>query len=441
MQFTKAQMRALIIPLVLEQLLAFLVGLADTVMVAGVGNTAVSAVSLVDSFFTLILLFFTALAAGGGVVVGQYIGRKDRARVRTAAAQLLLVLFCSSLFVTLVLQLFCGLFLNLLFGKTDPAIMAQCIVYYRIVMLSAPFMALYNGAASLYRVRGDSRTPMKTSVLMNVLNVCGNAICIRLLGMGVAGAALPSVLSRLVAMAILLRGTLWGELQLLERSLYRPVKQVLKNILSIGIPNAIESGMFQFGKLLLMSLISTLPTASITANAIGNTLGSLHLFLGLGVNLGLTSMISRCVGAKDYTQARKITYGLIRFVYLAQGAVCLLLMLAIPVINHLYGVSGEAARLSAYIQMIHCIATILLWPICFMFSTAMTAAGDSRYVMMGSSVAMWLGRVVLSYVLILGFGFGVLSVWLAWEVDWFIRLAFFIPRWRSGKWETKAIKG
>ncbi len=440
MQFSKIQIRALIIPLILEQLLAFLVGLADTVMVAGVGNTAVSAVSLVDSFFILIMLLFSALAAGGGVVVGQYIGQQDNDRVRTAAAQLLLVLFCGSVLVMAVLQLFYGQFLNLLFGKTDPQIMENCIIYYRIVMLSVPFMALYNGAAALFRISGDSRTPMKTSVLMNLLNVCGNAVCIQMLHMGVAGAALPSVLSRVVAMAILLRGVLCSKFRLLEPALYRPVPRVLRNILSIGIPNAIESGMFQFGKLLLMSLISTLPTASITANAIGNTIGNLHLFVGLGVNLGLTSLVSRCVGAGDYQQARKITYSLIRFVYLAQGAVCILLMLSIPVINRLYGVSGEAAHLSTWINLIHGTSSLLLWPICFMFNTAMTAAGDSRYVMMGSSVAMWVGRVFLSYVLILGFGFGVLSIWLAWEVDWAIRLMFFIPRWRSGVWETKAIK-
>ena len=441
MQFSKTQIRALIVPLIFEQLLAFLVGLADTVMVAGVGNTAVSAVSLVDSFFTLIMVLFSALAAGGGVVVGQYIGQQEKERVRVAAAQLLLVLLCGSILVTVVLELFYGQLLGLLFGKAEPEIMAYCVTYYRIVMLSVPFLALYNGASAIFRIGGDSRTPMKTSILMNLLNICGNAVCIQLLHMGVAGAALPSVLSRVVAMALLLRGVLRGKLRLTEPALYRPVRRVLQNILSIGIPNAVESGMFQFGKLLLMSLISTLPTASITANAIGNTVASLHLFVGLGVNPGLTSLVSRCVGAGDYRQARKITYSLIRFVYMAQGVVCTAVILLIPVINHLYGVSGEAARLAACTNLIHGASAMVLWPVCFMFSNAMTAAGDSRYVMLGSSVAMWVGRVLLSYLLILHFGFGVLSVWFAWEVDWLIRLMFFIPRWRSGVWETKAIRG
>ncbi|MCQ2432035.1 MAG: MATE family efflux transporter [Clostridia bacterium] len=439
-EFTKKEIKALIVPLILEQLLALLVGLADTVMVAGVGNTAVSAVSLVDSFFALIMLLFSAMAAGGGVVVGQYIGQGDKSRTRTAAAQLLLVLFGGSILITAVLELFYGQILGLFFGKTEQDIMINCITYYRIVMLSVPFLALYNGAAALYRIRGDSKTPMKTSVLMNLLNVIGNAVCINLLKMGVAGAALPSVLSRVAAMVILRYGTLTDDMKLTELSLYRPVKRIMKNIFSIGIPNAVESGMFQFGKLLLMSLISTLPTASITANAIGNTIGTLRLFVGIGTNLGLTSLVSRCVGAKDYKQARKITFRLIRFVYIAQGAVCIVLILAMPLINRLYGVSGEAAHLSTQINLVHSVSSMILWPFCFMLNTAMTAAGDSRYVMIGSSISMWIGRVLFSYVLIMGFGFGVLSVWIAWEVDWCLRLFFFIPRWRSGVWETKAIK-
>ena len=430
------------LPLVLEQLLSFMVGLADALMVASVGNIAVSAVSLVDSVSVLMIVILSALANGGGAVVGQYLGRRETGHACSAATLLLLLLTAVSVVFTLLLYTFHSGILGLLFGRAEEAIRIDCRVYYMILMISVPMIALYSGASSVFRIYGDSRTPLRISLLMNAVNIAGNAVCIYGLKMGVAGAAIPSVLSRLVGMVLimlLLKKHSWTA-AVSETMKFAGARTITGNIITIGVPTAIENGMFQIGKIALMSLISTLSTASITANAIGNTVGNLHCVIGMGVNIGLTTIVSRCVGAGKYDQARAWTLRLMRSVYILQGLVTALLMLAMPVINQLYHVSGEAANLSTAINLIHGGATILFWPIAFMLNSSMAAAGDSRYAMLVSAGAMWVGRVALSFILILGFHFGVLSVWIAWIVDWFIRMAFFIPRWKGHRWETKGIR-
>ena len=439
--FSRRDLRQLMVPLILQQLLSLMVGLADAVMVAGVGNAAVSAVSLVDSVTVLMNVVLTALATGGGAVAGQYLGRKEPDRAREAGSLLMLLLLGMSLALTGLLYLFSDTVLGLLFGRAEEAIRTDCRTYYMIVMASVPFLAVSGGITSLFRIYGDSRTPMLVSLAVNAVNIAGNAVCIYGLGMGVDGAAIPSVISVALGMLAMLRLMAGRGFTMPLRQLRRApfVRPILDGIVYIGLPSAVENGMFQIGKIALMSLVSTLSTASITANAIGNTVGNLRCFIGMGVNAGLTTIVSRCAGAGEYEQARRYTHRMLRLVYLLQGVTTVLLLAATPLINAMYQVTGEAARLSVQINLAHSIGTLLLWPIAFIPSSAMAAAGDSRYAMFVSAGAMWIGRVGLSYLLIRGFGFSVLSVWIAWSVDWVIRTAFFVPRWRGTKWQTKGV--
>ena len=439
--FSRRDLRQLMVPLILQQLLSLMVGLADAVMVAGVGNAAVSAVSLVDSVTVLMNVVLTALATGGGAVAGQYLGRKEPERAREAGSLLMLLLLGMSAALTALLYVLSGTVLGLLFGRAEETIRANCRTYYMIVMASVPFLAVSGGVTSLFRIFGDSRTPMLVSLAVNAVNIAGNAVCIYGLGMGVEGAAIPSVVSVALGTLVLLRlmarkGCAMPLRQLRNAPFTRPI---LDSIVYIGLPSAVENGMFQIGKIALMSLVSTLSTAAITANAIGNTVGNLRCFIGMGVNAGLTTVVSRCAGAGEYGQARRYTMRMLRLVYLLQGLSTVLLLLATPLINAMYQVTGEAAMLSTQINLTHGIATILLWPIAFIPNNAMAAAGDARYAMIVSALSMWIGRVALSYVLIRVFGFSVLGVWIAWGVDWIIRTAFFVPRWRGTKWQTKGV--
>ena len=441
--FSKKEIRRLLVPVIAETLLSYLIGMADSVMVASAGEAAVSAVSLVDSISVLFINVFQAFSAGGAAVCGQFLGACNREKSRDSAVQMTVLMLVLSVVSSALLLIFQNGVIGVLFGSADAAVVENCGVYYHIVMYSVPFIALFNAGSALFMAVGDSRTPLVVSLIMNGINIIGNAVLIYVFKMGVAGVAIPTLVSRGIAMVIILALAMRKSFTLNLRDIvrFRPDTGIMKNILNIGLPNGIENGMFQFGKLILMSLVSTLPTAAITANAIGNTIGSLHCSVGISANRALITVISRCAGARDYRQARWYMRYFLKITYIWQGIANILLTVAIPLILKIYNVSDETARIATVIMLIHGISSIFLWPAGFMLNTGMRAAGDSQFAMIISTISMWLCRVGGAYLLVNGFGIGVVGVWIAWIVDWVFRIAFFVPRYLGHKWETKAITG
>lgn len=194
--FTNKDLKTLIIPLIIEQLLAITVGMSDTMMVSFAGEAAVSGVSLVDMVNNVIIALLAALATGGAVVISQFIGAKKNEDACMAAAQLELMAFVVSVIISIFAILFAHPIINLLFGNIDNEVFDACKKYLMITAISFPMLAIYNSGAAIYRSIGDSKTSMKVSILMNIINVVGNAIGIFVLKLGVAGVAIPSVISR-----------------------------------------------------------------------------------------------------------------------------------------------------------------------------------------------------------------------------------------------------
>jgi len=442
-RFTNRELVTLIAPLLLEQLLAITVGLADSLMVSTVGDAAISAVSLVDSISNLMIYIFSAMAAGGAAVAGQYIGRREQENANAAGQHLVLLLGATSVFFIALLYVFKHQVLTGVFGQIDADVMAATDKYYSIVIASIPGIALYNGGAAIFRTMGRSDVSLKVSLLMNGINVGGNALLIFGFHMDVAGVAIPTLVSRTVAAAVIL-GLLMNDslpLHLSDLRAFRFQKRLLRNILYIGVPSGVENGMFHLGRLILFSLISTFGTASIVANAIGNTLGNFHCFAGQAVNLGLTTVISQCVGGGDFDAARYYMRKLMKAAYVVMAAVNLLILALLPLIMRIYNVSPEGERLAVIVSVIHGIASIVLWLPAFMIPTFLRAAGDARFTMVASMLTMWLCRVVFAYIFGKYMGYGVVGVWVAHSVlDWIVRSMVFILRYRSGKWTTKAIK-
>ena len=435
--FTHRELRELTVPLILEQLLVFTVGLADSLMVASVSNAAVSAVSLVDSVGALIIAVFTAFAAGGAVVAGQAIGRRDAATGRDAAQQLVVTLGLASLLVTAGLYAGRSFILGKVFGKVEADVALATRQYYDIVMLSVPAIALYNAGTALMRMMERSDITFKVSMLMNGVNIAGNAILIYGFRMGVVGAAIPTLASRTVAMLVILLLLTKERFSLNLRGMkqYRFHRATVKNILSIGIPNGIENGMFYFGRLILTSLISTLGTASITANAIGNSVGNFHVCCGTAIGLALTTVASQCIGAGRFDRTREYTRSLMKQEYYIQALVNSFLLLAMPLICRAYHVTGETARLSCWVMGIHATASIFIHPTSFTIPNTLRAAGDARFTMLVSSLSMWLCRVGLGYVFALSLHMGVIGIYTSHALDWVVRSVAFVWRYRAHRWE------
>ena len=439
--FTKQDLRHLIVPLVIEQLLAITVGLADSVMVAQVGEAAMSAVSLVDTVNVLLVNAFAALATGGAVIAGQYLGRREAEKAGHSGQQLLLFMGEVSLLITIVFYLGKGFVLGVVFGQVEPDVAAYANTYYLIVEASIPFLAIYSAGAALFRVMGNSGISMWVSTAMNIINVAGNGILIFGLHWGVEGVAIPTLVSRAfaaAAMVVLLRRK---DLPMRTgRFTFRHDRYVVKNILRFGVPNGMESSMFQLGKILLLSTVSVLGTASVAANAIGNTVCTFQCVPGNALGLAIVTVVSRCIGAGDYDKARLYTKKLMKSTYLYMAGTITIVLAVLPLILKLYNVSPEAETYARQIVWMHGFCAAVLWPLSFTLPQALRAAGDTRFTMIVSTVSMWTMRVGFGILLGRYLGFGVLGIWMAMFADWLLRISFFLPRFHGHKWETMGIR-
>lgn len=439
--FSPKDLRALIIPLVIEQFLAITVGLADSIMVAQVGEAAMSAVSLVDTVNILLVNAFSALATGGAVIVGQYLGRREGDKAGHAGTQLLLFMAEAGLLITALVYLGRGFVLGVVFGRVEADVAAYANTYYLIVEASIPFLAIYSAGAALFRVMGNSGVSMRVSLLMNAINVLGNAALIFGLKLGVAGVAIPTLLSRGVAAgAVVVLLCRPGLALRLERFSPRHDRHIFKYILRFGVPNGLESSMFQLGRILLLSTVSALGTASVAANAIGNTVCGFQNVPGTAMGLAMVTVVSRCVGARDYGRTRHYTKKLMKYTYVTFTAAVLVSFALLPLIMKLYNVSPEADRMARLIIWMHGTVGILLWAPSFALPNALRAAGDTRFTLIASTASMWTMRVGLGILMGTYWGMGVLGIWVAMLGDWAVRVALFIPRFRGHKWEIMGIE-
>lgn len=437
--FSRQELWKLIIPLIIEQFLAIFVGLADSVMVASVGETAVSAVSLIDTIMILLINVFTAMATGGAIVAGQALGRKHREAGCEALEQTLIFSAVFSVVIMALVYLGKWFILHVVFGQIEPDVMANCNTYLVIVAASIPFLAVYNCGAAAFRATGDSRTPMLMSLAMNGMNIIGNAILLYGLGFGIEGAAIPTLLSRMsvgIWMLFLIRDP--------KRVLYvrtlsglRVKWPVLKKILHIGIPYGMENSMFQLGKILVLSVVSAYGTVSIAANAVCNSVCNFAILGGASMGYALSSVTAQCVGAGDYEQARYYTRKLLVYSYVSMVVMNALIVAALPLILRVYNLSPETAALAKRIVMYHCLMSTLIWPASFTLPNTLRAANDVGFCMWVAIISMWIFRVAFSYVLGTYAGMGVFGVWVAMTIDWMVRVVFFVWRYRSSRWEFR----
>lgn len=436
--FTRRDLIKLLAPLIAEQVLAVLVGMVDVVMVAAVGEAAVSGVSLVDSISILIIQILAALATGGAVISAQYLGKSQSENACRAAGQLIGVTAALSIVITAAALVGNQHLLQMVFGKAEPAVMNDAAIYFRITALSYPFIAVYNSCAALFRSMGNSKVSMAVSMMMNLINVVGNGVCVFGLHMGVSGVAYPTLLSRAAAAAVMLyliqNPNNIIRINRLEE--LKPNFTMIKNILSIGIPGGLESGMFQFGKIALQSLVSSLGTAAIASYAVASNLVTLLYLPGNAIGLGLITIVGQCVGAGEKQQAKRYTKELIFLNYGILLVLCTGLILFSKELVSIYQLSKEASAISTEMIVAHSIAMII-WPAAFTIPHALRASMDAKFTMLVSVFSMWIFRIAFAYIFVRYAGFGVMGVWYGMFIDWIFRAVLFV--WRFHGMEKRAI--
>lgn len=439
--FSNRALKRLIVPMIIEQFLAILVGMSDSIMVATVGEHAVSGVSLVDNIFILLIYLFAALATGGAVVMGQYLGQNKNEKANRAVNQLILFTALFAICIMIGLYLARNLILHRVFGAIEANVMEASKTYLLIVSASIPFIALYNAGAAVFRTMGNSKVPMYLSMMMNAINVGGNAILIFGFGMGVAGAATSTLVSRVIsAVAIIFLLCSPEHLLHLERPFsFKLDFGMLKKIAYIGIPNGLENGMFQLGKIMVLSMITGFGTAAIAANAVSNIIATFQVLPGMSVGMAVITVCSRCVGAGDYEAARYYTRKILKLVHILIIVFSVTTLVALPGIMHLYNLSDDAMTFTKQIIWYHGICCMLIWPEAFTLPNTLRAASDVKFCMILSIISMWVFRIAFSYIIGVRMGMGVLGVWIAMTIDWAVRAVLFIIRYRGKRWQHKSI--
>lgn len=439
--FSRQFLFRLIVPLIAEQFLAVTIGLADTMMVASVGEAAVSAVSIVDGISSLIIQLFAAFATGGAVVTSQYLGRRDNASANDAAKQLFLL----SMIVSILLLMIClpvrkGIII-LIFGSLEADVLANSTTYFLYILLSLPFLASYNACTALFRSMGNSKVSLAVSTLMNITNIVGNAYFIFGLHLGVTGAGLATMLSRMVAATIMV-------ILISNRKNIIFIHKIwkfewhwnkIKKILQIGVPTGIEGSMFNIGRLLVQGFVASFGTAALAANAIAGSVTSMANIPGGAINMASITIIGQSLGARKPEQALHYGKWLLLLTYISMGMMAIPIFFFAPQIVHVFNLSADASVLASNIIRTAMIATALIWPIAFTVPNFLRAAGDVKYTMLVSMFTMWVFRIGCSYVLAFHFALGVYGVWFGMYIDWFFRGILFATRFARGKWKTKKV--
>ncbi len=439
--FTQKDLRRLVLPIFLDQLLLAGVGIVSTLLLSYAGEAAVSAVSLVEMINVFIISILLAVSTGGTVVLAQIIGSKRLELAQKASGQMMvLTVLVGLLFMGMVLGLGQPI-LNLLFGSVDPDVMRAAQIYFIISSLSYPFMALYNASAGLFRAMGNSRIPMIGSMVLNISSVLGFGLAIFIFKAGITGVAVASLTSRIIASLFLIRLNFNPELivSLDKKNFLTWDTSLVHRIVKVALPNSVENGVTQLGRVFLASIIALFGTAQITANGIVNSLGAFTLSYSMALVFASVTVVGQCVGAKEYEQARLYAKKLMRQGQIVTLVLAVLSIVLLPALLQIYTISDEARTLTYQVMILHNVIAVLFWTPGFMLASSLRAAGDARFTMIVSLTAMFIFRIPAAYLFAVVLDFGVMGVMMAMGVDWFYRFTINQIRLKGNKWLTSVV--
>lgn len=440
-QFRSKEVAALIIPLIIEQALSIFIGMADTMMVSSAGEAAVSAVSLIDNLSFLLTTTFSAFATGGSVVVSQYLGAKNEKNAKDSAKNLVYLSMGFSIAIVAIILPFKGQIIDGIYGMIESDVRAYAEDYLLYIALSYPFLAIYSALAALSRSEQKSTRTMTVSALMNVLNIGGNALLIFSFGLAAKGAAISSLISRLVGALIMFILMLNKKEKLNIRGITKgPVSpELIKKILRIALPAGIEGSLFNVGKLVLMRLIATLGTSSTAIHAVICNFNSFTNIPGTGINLAIITIIGQCRGCNNFKDIKYYTWHLIGLSYLSVMTVAIPLYIFAPEIIGFYGLEADSAVRALPIARLCIIACATIWPLAFGPPQVLAATGDVKFNLKTSISSIWIFRIALAYILVLYFKMDVEAIWYGWYADWICRAILFTWRLKSGRWKDKKV--
>ena len=432
-------------PIIVEQIFITVMGMVNTAMVSSVGDYAVAAAGIIDSVSNLIIAVFAALTTGGAIVVAQYFGRQDRAGASKAGAQSAILALALSLIAAGVFAVFRTQIILSLFGKSDTNVVNAGMEYFRIVIISYPFLAVMQTLFGVMRGCGDTGSPMLITLLMNLLNfilgyilILGiNLFGIHTAGFGVTGAAAAITLARMSGMiASIIYITRKSKAVRLNRlSYFKPDFITWRAVLGLGIPTSVESTLFQVGRLITQLFIVGMGEAALAANTVASSVSGFINVPGSAFSMGVMILVGHRVGRGQESDIKKTSIFATAMGSVMMGLVCLLCMPFIGTLGKIYNLSPDAYAIFFTALFSSLMVTPFLWAPSFILPASLRATGDVNFTMAVAIISMWAFRIVSGYIFGVAMGLGVLGIWMGMYVDWFVRSVLFTWRLLSGKWK------
>lgn len=437
-RFSNKKIILFIIPIYIELLMVALISMADTYMVSGFGEAAVAGVALASNIDKFVKQMFSGLAAGGSVVLSQYIGAQNQLGANKSLKTSIHALFMLTLVVSAVMFIFKESILSLIFGAVEADVMENALTYFSITTLSYPFVTLFNTATAAYRAMGNSKIALYTSLVMMLVSLLLKYIFIFVIKMGIVGAALSNLIAYALVGAVMILTLHGRQNKAYLTKFFKPEFEfkMMSRIFKVGIPNGVESGMFQFGLLLIQTVIATLGKNSIAAYSLTSSVTPLIHTVNGAFQLGILTFVAQCMGAEKPDEAGFYMKHIVRLNYVVNFVNASVMMILMPWIIKMYGMEPATTSLALRSFYIYTGFALFFYPLAFALPNALRGAGDTRFTMMISIITMFGIRLGMAYVFILVLKMGIYGAWLAMTLEWIVKGGIFIVRAKKGKWRT-----
>lgn len=436
----------LTLPVMAEQSFITLMGVINSIMAGHIGKEAAAAIGMIDSLNVMFIAAFSSLAVGGTIIVAHYTGANDPRNAGETSKQALYAGLILSALIAVLVGVFRHPLLQLLFGSADPEVFRNALDYLAITLYSYPLIALTSVACGVLRGAGDTRTPAKVVILMNIINIIFSFLLIfgfaplHFNGFGVAGAAWGIAIARftggIVLIYILFRGS--GNLRIRRIFHFRPDWVKLQAILNIGVPSSIESLLFSSGKLITQTFIVPLGTVAIVANYVANSLHTMMIIPGQALGIAATTLVGQNMGRGECNDARCSLDYLTKISSIGLAALNIAFIPIFPFLASLYSTNHEIIALAALLMRITAFF-LVFWSFSFLLPAGLKGAGDVRYTLAVSGISMWIFRISLGYIFCVQLQWGVIGIWMGMYFDWLIRSVAFYLRFKGPEWQKKVI--
>lgn len=428
-------------PIFLELFLFMLMGTVDTFMLSAVSDDAVSGVGAANQIIQMVILVLSVIGNGAGIVVAQYLGSRKPLEAAKVTGNAITLNLAVGLLLSVVLFLFGGALLQAL-NVTDD-IYEYARSYIGIVGGFIFLQALINALATNIRTRGFTKPTMVVSLLMNVIHVIGNYLLIfghfGLPAMGVEGAAISTVVSRLIALVIFF----WllykvSDVRIKLEHYYRLSRQYVSQILKIGIPSAFESVIYQACQLVFTRYITYLGADAMATRQYALNISSYIFLFSTAVAMGTSIIVGHLVGAKRPQEAYTRVFSSAKWALVVTVAIDLVVILfRMPLMgaftdNQAIIVLGaQVILLSIFLETGRTCNLVII--------NSLRASGDAKFPVYMGLISMVCMSLPLGYVLVFKLNMGLAGVWIASAADEWTRAVIMYFRWRSRAWEKHAL--